>query len=221
MKHLLIVLSTITLLFFLGCTNIITGPCANLTGSAQDLCLSETGQCADIKQEAVQESCIASIAKQNKNLTLCAGLKSGQALGFCFEEVAIALNDSTICSQITNTYWHDNCYFQLNLNASSKNYCPKIFDIEQRETCFLTLALARKNYDYCEPLGPEKRASCLTAIAKDLHDNFGCTKIDDNLKQAACTEKVAIVANNKELCNTIRVGAIKEHCLEKINNSSN
>ena len=220
MKKVIVGILIIVLLFLTACN--ISGrtiqeidSCSSLTGLAKDNCYFEAGKCNSIENIPLRDSCVAQLAKEKQDLSICSLVEGEKARAFCTEQIAVLQNDAEQCKGVTDTYWKDNCYYAIAVNTSRAVHCPLINDVDQREDCLKEIVQATNQSALCHMLNPVNADICLSRLAILVQkDNYLCFEIANPTTRAACHYKVAKVTNDKTKCDEVGDSFIKERCEE-------
>src|SRR3989338_4032439 len=74
-------------------------------GPVRQNCYFEQLQCSKMTSGSVRDSCVAELAKQKKDITVCNLIKDETVVCYCQNQIAQLTNDQQVCNGITNTYW--------------------------------------------------------------------------------------------------------------------
>ncbi|MFH2027573.1 MAG: hypothetical protein ABIJ08_00400 [Nanoarchaeota archaeon] len=171
--------------------------------------------CENIKMDQLKGSCISEIGIALNDIRLCESLDN-TTKGYCYAKIAINNEDETICESIDSTYWIDICYSELGKAKNDAELCLKV-DIRYADACFVEVAESTQDEGVCRWITDnDDKYFCYRDLALSKEDVTICNNIaDDVWRDGNCIKKYAEVADDPEICETIGLVKIKEHCLEK------
>ena len=171
------------------------------------------------EEDCSSDECLAKLAKEQNNPTLCDLILSSDKKQVCLE--GLALTSFEACQKIIDYDKRKECGFEhakiqkaiwpcqkLELNEQDERACILLTDkcyFDEPGEQELCEAIDKNNVTYCT--GNEE---CIIAYAKSTKNEASCSEISDLPKQYACIS----LLKESPICHNLEVKAKEDYCYE-------
>ncbi|HLC65882.1 MAG TPA: hypothetical protein VJI46_07210 [Candidatus Nanoarchaeia archaeon] len=172
--------------------------------------------CSSIANENIRNSCIADVAISKNAASLCS--QAGDSTNYCLANVAVNMQNPEGCEQIADAYWSDFCRLEFSKSTLNATHCGLIGNPSSADECFSFIATNQSNPKMCENISYSSRDKCYLAIATNILNVTVCNNINNLASRFGnCYQKIARLSNNPEICRQISIAEIRENCNEILN----
>lgn len=195
--------------------------------------------------KASSQGCLAMVALQQKNLSICGLVDPIYASKLdCFSSVADALGGPDACAQLLSLDDQGMCYASMALKRNDSSICnstsivglklacialaerdarvcSQISNAEYSDFCISQLALIQGDVGICTAASGDSRNSCIISMAVAQKDASVCNNnafagSGSGEARAECYEKVALATGNGAICESISNLSQKDGCYCKM-----